>query len=516
LEGTRLKKEGREGIPMNDMKKVLVIMAAFILMFLLAACGDSGNEGDDERCVDRDGDGYGENCEMGPDCDDSDINNWVSCASCLDSDTDTCFHGCDAYVTISGPDCDDADPNNWISCATCTDGDGDGYRGTGCDLSADCDDSDINNWTSCATCLDSDTDDYFSGCDAYVTIPGPDCDDGKDYVYPGAPELCEGVDNQCPQDAGYGFLDENCPGGPEWPVLAGNYTSVTTSVASDVYVSGNYAYVTGLSLSDFFGFTGGLEIIDVSDPAFPSLAGEYSNLNMRVSGVYVKDNYAYVADDNQGLHIFDVSNPLSPSLQSSYTTPEANDVHVLGDYAYVADGNTGLLIIDVSDPSAPDLAGSFNVSGDLFVRGDYAYMAGGQIINVSDPSSPSLAGSYAISSARHIHVDGDHAYVSDVTGLKIINISDPSSPSLAGQYDTPGYAWGVYAVGNYAFLTDLDAVFQCSFLVINVSDPASPVLAGQYDYSTPDTGDIVVFVKGDYAYVVHFEGAGLQIIQVMR
>lgn len=37
-----------------------------------------------------------------------------------------------------------------------------------------------------------------------------DCDDLDPDVYPGAPELCDGKDNQCPRDAGYGLIDEGC------------------------------------------------------------------------------------------------------------------------------------------------------------------------------------------------------------------------------------------------------------------------------------------------------------------
>jgi hypothetical protein len=376
-------------------------------------------------------------------------------------------------------------------------------------------------------CIDNDGDGYGNYC-----ALGPDCDDGNGDVYPGAPELCDGVDNQCPGDAGFGFLEEGCAAGDEWPVLAGNYTSYTATFATDIYVSGNYAYITGLFMSESFEIVGGLEIIDVSDPTFPSLAGGCSvlvpyekTLTIRVNGVYVKDNYAYVADDNQGLHIFDVSNPSAITLTGSYTT-DAQAVHVSGDYAYVT-GSSGLQIIDVSDPSSPTLAGeygSLDNAYDIYVQGDYAYIAdnsGLRIINVFDKSSPAPAGTYPMSTLYPaIQVEGDHAYVTDGdTGLKIINISDPYSPALTGQYDTPGYpgyARGISVVGNYAYLTDLVGAVQCFLLIINVSDPASPTLAGQYSYDSPDTMDAALHVTGDYAYVVHFEGAGLQIIQVMR
>jgi len=42
---------------------------------------------------------------------------------------------------------------------------------------ADVDDTDPDVWTSQATCVDRDGDGYYSGCDAYVERPGPDCND---------------------------------------------------------------------------------------------------------------------------------------------------------------------------------------------------------------------------------------------------------------------------------------------------------------------------------------------------
>jgi hypothetical protein len=46
---------------------------------------------------------------------------------------------------------------------------------------------------------DGDFDDAGTACD---------CDDGNAAVYPGAVEVNDGLDNQCPGDSGYGFVDE--------------------------------------------------------------------------------------------------------------------------------------------------------------------------------------------------------------------------------------------------------------------------------------------------------------------
>jgi M6 family metalloprotease-like protein len=73
--------------------------------------------------VDDDGDGY----YTGNDCDDSDPNNWTSCVSCADSDSDAYFVSCDAYTTINGPDCDDSDPAINPETYWYQDNDGDGF-----------------------------------------------------------------------------------------------------------------------------------------------------------------------------------------------------------------------------------------------------------------------------------------------------------------------------------------------------------------------------------------------------
>ncbi|OGQ78686.1 MAG: hypothetical protein A2289_09460 [Deltaproteobacteria bacterium RIFOXYA12_FULL_58_15] len=129
----------------------------------------------DADCTDADSDGW---C-VGNDCLDTDANNWVSCDTCVDDDLDEYFVHCDAYTSITGPDCNDTmdictTDCSSEECGSCTDIDMD----TWCD-DVDCNDNDVNNWLSCASCVDTDTDTYFVGCDAYVTITGPDCDDAK-------------------------------------------------------------------------------------------------------------------------------------------------------------------------------------------------------------------------------------------------------------------------------------------------------------------------------------------------
>ncbi len=132
------------------------------------------------ECVDLDGDGYGSDCDAGPDCDDDNAGAWTEagCASCVDADGDGWWVGCDAFPDgVNGPDCDDTDGCNWTE-------------------------------AGCANCVDSDGDDFWTNCDIYGDCaPGPDCDDNNDTVQgDDSTELCNGVAENCA-----GFIDPYDP-----------------------------------------------------------------------------------------------------------------------------------------------------------------------------------------------------------------------------------------------------------------------------------------------------------------
>jgi hypothetical protein len=287
-----------------------------------------------------------------------------------------------------------------------------------------------------------------------------------------------------------------------------------------VYVTGGLAYVAD--------YDAGLQIIDVSNPAVPTLRGSYDTPGYAF-GVYVTGGLAYVADGTTGgLQIIDVSNPTAPTLRGSYDTPgHAWGVYVLGGLAYVGDHWSGLQIIDVSNPSSPQLRGSYDTPFDakgVYVTGGLAYVANGwrvpyyswgglQIIDVSNPSAPTLRGSYDTPGcANGVYVTGGLAYVAATTsGLQIIDVSNPAAPTLRGSYATPNLALGVYVTGGLAYVANGSYEHYSSWTglqIIDVSNPSAPQLRGSYD--TP--GDACdVYVTGGLAYVT--ADGGLWILQ---
>jgi hypothetical protein len=137
------------------------VYALLIVVFLGGMEGCSSNEGFQdpkyENCVDQDGDGYGENCMLGPDCDDGDPALNFSCdcgvsphagCPCNPGDKIDCFEAETHFLGVGGCSAGTRQCNNgeWSACTgqvlprdeVCDDIDNDCDGGT--DEGLDCDD----------------------------------------------------------------------------------------------------------------------------------------------------------------------------------------------------------------------------------------------------------------------------------------------------------------------------------------------------------------------------------------
>jgi len=266
---------------------------------------------------------------------------------------------------------------------------------------------------------------------------------------------------------------------------------------------------------------GGVQIVDISNPASPHILGSYDTPGqaLRVDAVGER---VYVADALSGLHILDVSDPTTPTLLGSYTDVGAiTGVQVDNSIAYVSDYYLGLLVLDVSNLSATVLIGSYATpqqSWNLQLVDNKIYMTHYvpdvdpdlpndelHIIDVSNPSAPTVVGTYTgLAAVQNLFVADGLAYVAQGNELKIIDISDPSSPNPISSYSVSGDTKDVVVQNGQAyFVSDTGGLF-----IVDVSQPVNPkplasyTVIGQISDVSVDNGKTYIAARENGLHII--------------
>jgi len=189
------------------MKTFFGLVLAILFIFILSIYPAIGAR----ECWDIDGDGFEDMACGGDDCDDSNPYTYPgACELCDGKDND-----CDGVVPDD--ELSDEDGDGWITCLDCDDTNPLVNPGA----EEICDDGIDNNCDSLidymdlsCSCLDFDAD----GFSRVGGSCGPlDCDDFDETIFPGAPDPCDGIDQDCdgadgiPEICDNG-IDDDCDG----------------------------------------------------------------------------------------------------------------------------------------------------------------------------------------------------------------------------------------------------------------------------------------------------------------
>src|SRR5437879_5265094 len=111
----------------------------------------------------------------------------------------------------------------------------------------------------------------------------------------------------------------------------------------------------------------GLDVVDVSDPMHPRIAGSLTgNFLRNPRCIAIQFRYGFITDDD-GLKIVDLTEPTRPIPlpRATVRLNHAGRLYVARTYAYVANGPEGLAIVDVENPARPHLEQMFTAGGGL-------------------------------------------------------------------------------------------------------------------------------------------------------
>lgn len=314
-------------------------------------------------------------------------------------------------------------------------------------------------------------------------------------------------------------------------------------------------------------FIGGrvVNVVDISDPGAPALAGQTSLDGDTVLRAVLTDGYALGV--GLELQVYDLHDPANIQEIWSSAIDEATQAIRSGDTLYLV-GASGIQVWDFSTPSAPSLQRTVAMNAfmpDQVLDAPFGpviltHIDTGLVLDATDPANPTLASSFQLPFGVAPHTadfDGTHAYFAEESyglaatslpgfdalgrldvdlpfdpagrdfedlsvdggraylaawgfGVFVVDLTDPSAPAELGRFQFP-FATAIEAHGDrvYVASTTNGGIFR----VLDVSDPAHPAELGSIN--TSQTFDLTV--RGTYAFLADgaaFGDGGLRVVDV--
>lgn len=191
------------------------------------------------------------------------------------------------------------------------------------------------------------------------------------------------------------------------PIVSSRITLQGSAYAKDVFVNGNYAYVSTLNNSG-----GEFYVVDVTNPGNPAGILGTAELGGNVNAISYSNNLVYAATSHNSreMQIINVANPTSPSVVKTYDNPgsaDGTDILISGSNLFITTKNNGSnrnyasFSVDASNPSNIQLSEISQINLAININA-LSYDAGNNQIflatelpteeikmyDVTDPSAP--------------------------------------------------------------------------------------------------------------------------------
>jgi len=201
----------------------------------------------------------------------------------------------------------------------------------------------------------------------------------------------------------------------------------------------------------------------------------------------------YVADGLSGIQVIAIEEITDPVFQTTLDTPgQARDIYVHGEFAFVADGDS-FRTFDILFPNLPTYVGAVATPDNacsvvgIESRALVACQESGlQVVSVANPQSPQIVGELTTPGiAYDVTVHDGIVYLADGSGgLQVIDFSDPTRPDTIGWADTGGSARGVAVAPGHVALADFTTGLQIAAQQCVADLPVGP--------DTPPRAEVLV------------------------
>jgi hypothetical protein len=256
----------------------------------------------------------------------------------------------------------------------------------------------------------------------------------------------------------------------------------------------------------------GIALVDISQPAQPSLLAFWNNIHYY--RIATDGNFLYALDTRGRLVTFDLSDPNGPAVRSKMPTAGMfGGMKVGNGLALLLGGPTStikLTVVDARNPTNLKVVGFLEYDApltDIDLHDHYAYATGRNnaihIINLANPGNPVKVGTInSTGTVNNLAVKDGRLYFADRSaGLKIYSLANPTAPThlatLPIDFQDP-YGLltpnGVEVYKHYVLVHGGSSV-----AVVNVQNPSNPVQVSVFDGVPSDYNEIVVM--GDQVFL---------------